>query len=153
MHKYKSLDRLLTLTSKLQPTGKSGQIDMTGMTQRKIRVLIVSHPGMMRNVLKDTFSWRTDVDIVGLASGGLSAVGTIREKQPDLVVIDSNLPATETRALISWMKEECSDICSLVLVETTKQLTRAESAGADIALLSYTLPDKLDKVLADLPQN
>ena len=123
---------------------------MTGMNQRKIKVLIVSHPGVMQNVLKTTFSCRTDVHIVGLASGGLSAVSMIREQQPELVVINSNLPAAETRALISWMKEECDDVCSMVLVETTKQLTRAESAGADITLQSYSLPDKLDKVLADL---
>ena len=112
--------------------------------------MIVSHPGMMQNVLQDTFSRRGDVDVVGVASGGLSAVDMIKQQPPDMVVIDSNLPEAEVSMLISWLKNLNQRIHSLVLVETTKQLNRTASTGADIALPSYSLPDSLDAVLANL---
>ncbi len=126
---------------------------MTGKSSERItRVLIISHPGMMQNVLRDTFSSRADVDVVGVASGGLSAVDMIERQHPDMVVMDSNLPEAEVSELCSWLNNMHPFINSLVLVETTKQLNRAESAGADIALQSYSLPENLDKVLAKLSQ-
>lgn len=123
---------------------------MMNSPDKQAKVLVVSLPGIMQNLLLGTFSSRLDVDVVGVASGGLSAVRMIQQTQPDLVAIDSNLPASETIALISWMKEEYQHICSLVLVETTQQLNRATSAGADITLRSYSLVDNLDSVFGNL---
>ncbi len=138
----------------LQPAGKSEQLEMTGKSSERItRVLIISHPGMMQNVLRDTFSSRADVDVVGVASGGLSAVAMIKHRQPDLVVIDSNLPEVETCKLIEWIKEEHQSIRTLVLAETTQQLNRAANTGADYALRSYSLLDNLNQVLGSLSSN
>lgn len=123
------------------------------MTDKQIhlnRVLIVSLPGMMQNMLKETFARRADVEVVGIASGGLSAVDQIRNQPPDLVVINSNLPRDEVNELVRWLKKEAKQIRSLVLVETTRQLSTAAMAGADITLCTYTLPDKLDMVLGNL---
>lgn len=127
---------------------------MTGKSNDRInRVLIVSHPGMSQNVLRDTFSSRTDVDLVGVASGGLSAIDIIKRQLPNMVVIDSNLPEAEVSELISWLKNSHQHIHSLVLVETTKQLNRKLYSGADVALQSYSLPDSLETVLANLNTN
>lgn len=123
---------------------------MTSSPDKRTRVLVVSLPGVMQKMLRETFYSRLDVDLVGVASGGLSAVRMIQQKQPDLVVIDSNLPSSEASALIMWMKEECHQICSLVLAETTLQLNRATSAGADIVMRSYSLADNLDSVFVNL---
>jgi len=80
----------------------------------------------------------------------LSVVRIIQQKQPHLVVIDSNLPSSEANALVLWMKEECQQICSLVLAETTQQLNRATSVGADIVMRSYSLADNLDSVFVNM---
>lgn len=123
---------------------------MTGEQDLPTRVLIVSLPGMMQNFLTDTFTSRADVLVVGVASGGLSATNLIQQKQPDLVVIDSNLPALEKNALLEWLKQEQQQTTSLVLVETTQQLNQAASAGADFTLRSYSLPGSLDSILGCL---
>ena len=123
---------------------------MTGCPDKRTRVLVVSLPGMMQKMLRETFNSRLNVDLVGVASGGLSAVRMIQQKQPHLVVIDSNLPSSEARALIEWMKEECHQVCSLVLEETTQQLNRATAAGADIVMRSYSLVDNLDSVFVNM---
>jgi DNA-binding NarL/FixJ family response regulator len=126
---------------------------MTGMRGNRIRVLLVSLPGMMQNVLRDTFTRRADVNVVGVASGGLSAVSMIQKMQPELVVIDSSLPDAEMSELIHWLKKGNQHIRSLALVETTQQLTTAASTGADLTIRSYTLPDNLDIVLGNMRLN
>ena len=126
---------------------------MTARLGERVRVLIVSLPGMMQNVLRDTFMCRSDVGIVGVASGCLSALGMIPDAQPDLVVIDSNLPDTEASQLILLLKDKHPPIQSLVVVETTQQYNNATRAGADHAIRSYSLPDGLDPVLNSLKTN
>jgi len=123
---------------------------MTSSPDKRTRVLVVSLPGMMQKMLCETLNSRLDVDLVGVASGGLSAVGMIRQEQPDLVVIDSNLPEAEMRELIQWLKKDKQHVRSLVLVETTQQLNKAATAGADIILRSYSLPGNLDRVITQL---
>jgi DNA-binding NarL/FixJ family response regulator len=107
----------------------------------------------MQNVLRETFSSRADVEVVGIASGGLSAVSLIRQRQIDLVVIDANLPRAEASELVRWIRKEGQGICCLALVETTQQLSDAAAVGADVTLRSYTLPDRLDMVLGKLNAN
>ena len=126
---------------------------MTSNPEQKTRVLVVSLPGFMQNMLCETFNNRLDVDLVGVADGGLSAVSTIQKQQPDLVVIDSSVPVSEATALILWMKEEYQRAWSLVLVETTQQSNKVTGIGADIVLRSYSLGDHLDRVLEDLRSN
>ncbi len=123
---------------------------MGSVLSKQIRVLIVSLPGMMQSVLRDTFSNRTDVELVGVASGALSAVGLIPKKKPDLVVIDSNLPGDEKVQLVQWLKEKWQKSRSLILVETTQQSKQAGRMGADIVLRSYSLPESLDSVIGTM---
>lgn len=126
---------------------------MIGVLSKRVRVLIVSLPGMMQSVLRDTFSSRADVELVSVASGALSAVSLIRKKKPDLVVIDSNLPDEEKVQLIQWLKEKCQKSRSLILVETTQQSKQAARMGADVILRSYSLPESLDSVIGTIQGN
>lgn len=123
---------------------------MTETQNGRFRVLIISPPGVMQYVLKEIFAHRSDMAIVGIASGCLSAVGMIHRVYPDLVVIDSNLPEAESAELIQLLKQENPFIRTLLLVETTQQLTRAAHTGADLALTSYSLPESLNKALGNL---
>lgn len=123
---------------------------MGSVLSKQIRILIVSLPGMMQSVLRDTFSGRADVELVGVASGALSAVSLIPKKKPDLVVIDSNLPGDEKAQLVQWLKEKGQKSRSLILVETTQQSKQAARMGADIVLRSYSLPDSLDSVIGTI---
>lgn len=104
-------------------------------------------------MLRETFTNRSDTDVVGVASGGLSAVAMINHQQPDLVVIDSNLPEVETCKLIEWIKQNHRSIRTLVLAETTQQLSKAVNAGADYALRSYSMLENLNQVFGSLSTN
>lgn len=120
------------------------------MDKSIIDLLIVSLPGVSQQVLKSTFTSRMDIHIVGVASGGLSAVRVMDKHQPNMVVIDSNMPETETSELIRTIKNRYSHTCALVLAETTQQLNLAVKLGADFALRAYELPSRLDGLLVML---
>ncbi len=117
------------------------------------KVLIVVLPGMMETLLKRTLTNRSDVSMIGSASGGLSAVSMIKEELPDLVIIESNFPDNETTRLVAWIREKCQKTRTLVLVETTQQHNQASQAGADIILYSYALAEKLDQVIEKIKIN
>jgi chemotaxis response regulator CheB len=123
---------------------------MASSNDTRIRVLIISLPGMMQNVLRESIIRRQDVEVVGIAGGCLSATAMLSQAQPDLVVIDSNLPETEVGELILHLKKLHTSITSLVLVETTQQLNKAAHSGADFTLRSYCLPECLDSVFGNL---
>ena len=120
------------------------------MEKPKIRVLIVSLPGILQRTLTSTFKRNSRVEVVGIASGGLSAIYSIENHRPDVVVIDSNLPESETLELIKVMRERHAGMPSLVLAETTHQLRQMVLAGADLVIRSHDLVSKLDDLLVEL---
>jgi DNA-binding NarL/FixJ family response regulator len=147
-----SLDILSLPKASFRPKIGWEQIVLTDNRNERTKVVIVSLPGMFQNMLKETFTRRADVEVVGVANGGLSAIDLIRKQAPELVVIDSNIPRAEASELIHWIKSECTRICSLWLVETSQQINQAGTSGADVTLRSYSLPDKLDIVLRNLKE-
>jgi DNA-binding NarL/FixJ family response regulator len=126
---------------------------MTDEQEKRTKMLIVSLPGMMQRVLQETFTKRADVNLVGIACGGLSAIQMIWHHQPALIVINSNLPEDETRELIQWLKNEQPQILSVAIGETSQQIRRAAAAGADFTLRSYSLSDNLDRLLGNVGEN
>jgi DNA-binding NarL/FixJ family response regulator len=114
------------------------------------KVVLVSLPGMLQVVLHQIITSRSDAEIVGIASGGLSAIHLIQRQQPDLVVIDSNVPESEATSLILWIKRGNPGTRCLVLAQTSHFLMHADRIGADFAVQSYTLPDSLNKVFENL---
>ena len=73
---------------------------MADVSDKRTKVVIVSLPGMFQHMLKETFTRRADVEVVGVANGGLSAIDLIKKQLPELVVIDSNIPRAEASELI-----------------------------------------------------
>jgi DNA-binding NarL/FixJ family response regulator len=122
-------------------------LKMSREKKRKARVLVVSLPGILQNMLRQTLADRADVDLIGVASGCLSAFGMIKLQTPDLVVVDSNLPDVERKELILQVHDEQINSRFLILTETTHQIAQAASAGADFVLRSDTLNKELDSVL------
>jgi DNA-binding NarL/FixJ family response regulator len=55
--------------------------------------------------------------------------------QPDVVLLDTSLPAEQVWAALRQMKDEWCQTRSIVLVEDSEQKQKARAAGADVALL------------------
>jgi DNA-binding NarL/FixJ family response regulator len=123
---------------------------MSSEKKKKIKVLLISLPGMLQGVLRQTLAAKSDVDLVGVASGCLSAFSMIKQLAPDLIVIDSNLPDAEIQELIRRAHAEQTLGRFLVLTETSRQKDFAKNAGADFILRSDALPRELDSVMVEM---
>ena len=106
----------------------------------RLSTVIASVPGIAEQSLRATLEALSSVQIAGTAAGCLSALQMVRERQADLVVIDSNLPFEDVRVFLRQLKQEGLRTHSLVLAATRDQVRRALAAGADAALRRDTSP-------------
>jgi chemotaxis response regulator CheB len=106
-----------------------------------LRAIVVSMPGTMQESLQANLDAMPGVKVIALAGGCLSAVRLVQEKQPDIVVVDSNLSEDEVLAFLNDVKRLQPKIRVVVLTHTTRQQRRILGGGAD-AVLSRWSPAK-----------
>ena len=97
----------------------------------KVRAVVASRPGVMQESLRALLTGSGQVAVIGSAGDGLSALSMVREVQPALLVVDSNLLEDEVLSLLKEVKGAWPEVCCLVLVQTTGCKNRALAAGAD----------------------
>lgn len=99
-----------------------------------LSTVIASVPGIAEQSLRATLEALPSVQVVGTATGCLSALQMVRDRQADLVVVDSNLPLEDVRVFLRQLKQEGLPTRSLVLSATSDHVRRALAAGADAAI-------------------
>jgi DNA-binding NarL/FixJ family response regulator len=98
-------------------------------------VLIAGRPCRMRDSLHILLKTMPGIDIIGHADDGSSALRMITERQPALVLLDTNLPGEMFFTLLKRIKGNgCRSRC-LVLADNVQQRQEAQAAGADAALV------------------
>lgn len=117
------------------------------MTQRRIRVLVVDDHPMMREGICATLARHDDMDVIGEAEDGHEALAMFREKRPDVVLMDVQMPRLGGIEALEAIRAE--DRKAVVLILTTypgdAQAHRALAAGAE----GYLLKSCLRKELVD----
>ena len=112
---------------------------------RRIRVLIADDQDLVRYGLRLVLEAEPDMDVVGEAAGGASAIDAAAALSPDVILMDVRMPGTDgieaTRALAARLPR------TRVLVLTTYDLDEsafaALRAGAAGFLLKNTRPAEL----------
>ena len=90
------------------------------------------------------------VVVAGSAGDGLSALSMVREVQPALLVVDSNLLEDEALSLLKEVKGAWPEVRCLVLVQTTGRRNRALAAGADAVVSRNDPAGALNQALRQL---
>jgi two-component system, NarL family, response regulator DegU len=113
----------------------------------KITVLIADDHAMMRQGLKQILELENDITVVAQASNGSEAVKLAREKKPDIVLMDINMPGTNGLQAIKELKFEKnpSKIIVLTIHEDREYLFKTIQMGAE----GYVLKDAEPSVLID----
>ena len=111
--------------------------------------VIVSASAIMEASIRSIFDSLSSVQIIGSAAGCLSALELVREKKPDILVIDANLPGQELKTLLQHIKQERLGTRSLVVTVTREQERHAFAAGADIVFPRYGSNDQLNAMIAE----
>jgi DNA-binding NarL/FixJ family response regulator len=104
------------------------------MTKSHPLILIMVSPGPLRDGLHALVMTIPRVKIVHNSSGLDSLLRMGGELQPDLVLLDANLPGNEDWIVLRQVKETWSQSRCLVLADNAQQRHEAEFAGAEVVL-------------------
>lgn len=114
-------------------------------TIKKIKVLLVDDHPVVRKGLHSCLANRENLKIVGEASNGLEAIQKVTELDPDVVLMDINMPGMDGLEVTETLRKEAPRTRVLVLSvhDTRDYVMRIVKAGARGYVLKDAPPDEL----------
>jgi pilus assembly protein CpaE len=115
------------------------------MTGDKIRVLIVDDVSETRENVKKLLQFEADVEVVGVARTGKEAIQVSQELNPDVVLMDINMPDMDGIAATETIREKQQAVQVIILSVQSDQnyMRRAMLAGARDFLTKPPMGDEL----------
>ena len=115
----------------------------------EIRLLIVDDHPVVRDGLRAMFM-HSNIEIIGEATDGLSAVEQARKLTPDVILMDVRMPDMDGLAATRLIKEETPGVVVVMLTsfESRYYLREAVDAGAAAYLLKGLPRAKLLSAIA-----
>jgi HlyD family secretion protein len=115
----------------------------------QIRVLIVDDQNSIRERLKLLLEPETDLEIIGIAEDGAIAIKQVESLQPDVVLIDLEMPGMNGVKATKIISKRFADCQILVLSshDTNEYLNQAMDAGAKGYLLKNTPAQELSNAI------
>ena len=112
------------------------------MTTRPIRVALVDDHAVLRRGLAQLLDGEADIEVVGTAADGSDALDLVRRTQPDVVIMDLQMPGTDgvaaTRQVVA---EGVTDVLVLTSFSDADRIVAALDAGAVGYLLKDAEPE------------
>jgi DNA-binding NarL/FixJ family response regulator len=111
----------------------------------KLRILLVDDQPLFRRALATLISGQFDMIVVGEAENGRDALDKVRALQPDLVVMDVNMPGASGVDGVSAIRAAgfTTPIVMLTVSEDDDDLFESIKAGANGYLLKNVRPEQL----------
>ncbi len=105
------------------------------MAENRASVLIIAKPSRMRDGLRALLRTIPYLTLVGQVDDGLSAIKTMTDQHPTLVLLGANLLDEDIQTVLAQIKAKWPETRCIVLVDNVQQQWIAKAAGADSALL------------------
>ena len=117
-----------------------------------IKILLADDQCLMLEGIKAILKHEPEIEIVGTAQDGQSAIAQVIKLRPDLVLIDIEMPRMNGIVATKYICENMPDTRVIVLTSHKKQsyLTQALQAGASGYLLKDTLIRDLKQAIHSL---
>jgi len=77
-----------------------------GLMENIIKVLIVDDSAFNRQTFKTILEGEPGVDVVGVASNGMDAMGKVLRLKPDLITLDFEMPEMDGITFLRWVMSE-----------------------------------------------
>ncbi len=115
------------------------------MSDERIRILIADDHELFRRGLRMVLEDEDDIEVVGEAGDGKTAVQIVRDEAPDVVVMDVRMPVLSGIDAARQMKEENPSVKVLMLTisDDEDDLYQAIKAGANGYLLKEISIDEI----------
>ncbi|NBW77910.1 MAG: chemotaxis response regulator protein-glutamate methylesterase [Betaproteobacteria bacterium] len=105
---------------------------MTEVSSAKIEVLVADDSSMMRRIVATAFDKHDNLHIAAFATNGLEAVDLVRKLQPDVVVLDIEMPEMDGIEALREIRKEFKRL-PIVMFSTLTQ------KGAQEAVMALTI--------------
>lgn len=109
----------------------------------KINLLVVSVSEIWAKSVRTILSSLQEFNLLDTAKGGLTAYEVIRERQPELLIIDDSLPSDEVLRLLKLLDDCVERPYSIVMVPSVRHEWFVRRAGADATVLRTHTSDQL----------
>jgi two-component system, NarL family, nitrate/nitrite response regulator NarL len=116
---------------------------------KPLRLVVVDDHGLFRAGLVSLLAEMPEFKLLGEAANGLEALEVIRQTQPDMVLLDVNMPVMNGVETVSAIRQEGLK-CNILMLTISKHeddLFGAIQAGADGYLLKNAEPAELRKAI------
>ena len=118
-----------------------------------IRLLVVDDHALFRSGLISLLKGMPEFQVVGEASDGQEALQAARRLNPDVVLLDVNMPVMDGVETVSQMKAELHcRILMLTISKNDEDLFGSIQAGADGYLLKNATPEELRKAIQQVQE-
>lgn len=121
---------------------------------QKVTVLIVDDHQIFRHGLRDSMSLDADIQVVGEASDGETALQLARELSPRVVLTDVNLPGINGLQLVQRIRKEVPGVRAVILTayDDEEQLYHAIRSGAHAYFSKEVSPTRIVQVVRQVSQ-
>ena len=131
-----------------QPTAED---ELAGEPQlEKTTILIVDDSAVVRDGLRSILQANADMEVLGEAVDGLAAIAGAEELQPDIILMDAQMPQMDGIEATRRIKAQWPNIKILFLTVHTEFIEAAVAAGADAYLLKDSGRKELLQVVREL---
>ncbi len=117
--------------------------------ERRIRVVIADDSEQTRENIAAIFNWEKDIEIVGQARNGMEAVQLVKEKKPDIILMDINMPEMDgIRATEEITEEGLEGSIIIMSIQGEREyIKKAMAAGArDYVVKPFGVKELVDAV-------
>lgn len=117
-----------------------------------IRILLADDHAVVREGLRGLLEQQADMQVVGEAGDGTTAIRLVSSEQPDVVILDMKMPGARPVDAIAGIKSACPATQVLVFTSYAEdtQVRDAISAGASGYLLKDALREDLIRAVREV---
>ncbi|MGB9673727.1 MAG: response regulator [Anaerolineales bacterium] len=116
-------------------------------------IVIVDDHALFRSGIRGLLEDMPDVHVIGEASNGAEAVEVVQKTQPDVILLDVNMPVVNGVEAVRTIKEiSKAHIIMLTVSKSDQDLINAIAAGADGYILKNATPQELYKAIQQVQQ-
>jgi DNA-binding NarL/FixJ family response regulator len=121
-----------------------------GPVSQRIRVLIADDQRSARQGLKALLAFAPQIEVIGEASNGQEIVELAAEKQPDVVLMDVQMPEMDGLEATRVIKSQWPQVKVIMLTMFPSRRPEALAVGADHFLLKGCSAESLQDAILSL---
>ncbi len=111
-----------------------------------MRIVVIDDHPLVRKGLEMVASLEEDIEVVGFAANGEEALALVKEKNPEVALVDLRLPGENGLDIIKKARELNSSGCKFIILSsyaTKEEIRRAMAEKVDGYILKEALPEEL----------